>query len=654
MDTAGLLLIDLQEDFLGHPDLAPGRLRLLYSVTQLLSWARSHSLPVLHVQTRVRPDGVDAMPHWQRHGAIKCVTGSAGAEAPPELKPLAGEPVFYKQFFDPFEDPELSLFITQQGITRLIVAGVHTHACVRQAVVSAYARRMEVFLVMDAVASYDPGHAGKTLAWLSGRAATLVSVKSLCSALPNSDISTPIGISAANAFQQGTIVYSPCDTRQQLFTVDYMSPCMVTESLTAQLSVQPELSCLLPADRSNLLRQWRTLLLQKQTQWVRLLASDIGKPVRDAQAEFDYGISLLDSAVIDCLGISDAGAPTVNYKPMGMIGVITPWNNPFALAIGKLAPALGFGNVVAWKPAPNAWRISTELRDSLEAAGLGRYLTLLSGDVDVGERLVQHPSIGAVTFTGSAAVGKRIAQHCARLGKRFQGEMGASNAAVVLADADLEEAAQDLATAIFSFAGQRCTAIRRIIVDEKVIDPFRQLLVTAVANLRVGDPMSPETDIGPVISDAVRNSLHYKIEHEASRGAMVVAKAILPDDIDEHGAWLAPTVLEGVHLNSPMWNEEQFGPVAVMQRCKGLEEAITLHNHVRYGLLGVVYTASKDQAQLFIRKAQVGICSVNLARPAFKATGPFTGWKESASGIAEHGRWNRDFYTYVQAVYEKA
>jgi alpha-ketoglutaric semialdehyde dehydrogenase len=642
MQHTALLLVDLQEDFLCHAELVPGRSALIDAVSVLLAWARDQSVPVLHAHTRVQADGIDAMPHWQRRAFIPCTIGSAGIKPPLPLQPERGEPVFYKRFFDPFEDPALFEVIRQRHISRLLVAGVHTHACIRQAVLSAYAGGLEVLLVTDAIASYDSDHAQKTLTWLLGRAASPVTTESLTSTQLQQEGDDDAKIT----------IHSPCDAREVVFSltpanVSVMNAALV--SLVAAQAGQPAS----PALRAEPLARWHDVLLAAKSRCVDLLVQDLGKPLRDAQAEFDYGLALLKSAILQCHSVEEPGLPTVNYRPLGLVGIITPWNNPFALAVGKIAPALGFGNVVAWKPALPAWRISLQLLNTLEAAGLSQFLALLPGGAELGERLVVHPQVAAISFTGSAEVGRRISQVCARLGKRFQGEMGASNAALVLADADIDYAAQDLAAAMFSFAGQRCTAIRRIIVHEQVFDEFRRRMVEAVTRLRVGEPSDPSTQVGPVISLSVQRTLSQAIGHAVGEGARLVAQAPLNPSLSPHGAWLAPTVLENVPLDSAMWCDEQFGPVAVLRSCSDFEEAIMLHNSVQYGLLGVIYTRSSTRAREFARRAQVGLCSVNQARPPFSAQGPFVGQKDSGAGVPEHGRWNRDFYTQVQAVYDE-
>ncbi len=643
MQNMALLLVDLQEDFISHPDLVPARQDLINAATSLLSWARGQGLPVFHVHTRVRADGSDAMPHWQRRGRLPCTVDSDGVRPPLSLCPLGGEQVFYKRFFDPFEDPQLATALQRMGVRCLLISGVHTHACIRQAALSTYAHGLEAMIVTDAVASYDPEHAQKTLDWLDSRAAILVKR----SALIHGGLKHCAQVSRA-------ILYNPCNCRQQLFHVTCAASQEVDDSLLRLVKEQKLLAQLQPALRTGLLREWRTHLRSERSHFLDLLVSDLGKPLRDAEAEFDYGMALLQSAIDHCKTMQDPGVPIVNYQPLGIVGVITPWNNPFALAVGKIAPALVYGNAVAWKPALPAWRIAAKMHETLSVAGLGRYVALLPGEAQVGEQLIAHPAVSAVAFTGSADVGGRIAQQCVRSGKRFQGEMGASNAAIVLHDADIAAAAQDLAAAMFSFAGQRCTAIRRLIVDERVIDEFRAVLAAEVANLRVGIPQDGATQVGPMISESARSRLGNAIQEAVKQGAQVVAQASLRPDANPAGAWLVPTVLEGVSLSDPLWQQEQFGPVAVLKRFRGFEEAIALSNSVRYGLLGVVYTRSSEAARSFAEAAQVGLCSINQARPQFSPQGPFFGWKDSGSGIAEHGRWNRDFYTRVQAVYDES
>lgn len=640
MAKTGLLAVDLQEAFLCHPNLTPNRKSLADTVQALLKWSRNEGVPVFHSHTKVKADGSDAMPHWQLSGRITCRDESDDAKAPEAIAPMANEPIFYKSFYDAFEDRNLDERLRHLGIEKLLVFGVHTHACVRQTVLSAYSRGYEVTIIDGAIASYDPMHAVKTLEWLNGRAANIVGANELmCSSNKERKDSTNISIFNPCKTQQKLFEYTPVSFRDVVVSIDRLSARL------ARSSKEP------PANRDEKLLRLSNLLKSQKTEFTEVLVKDLGKPVRDAEAEFDYGMALLQAATKFCKDRHENNSPELHYKPLGVVAVITPWNNPFALAIGKIAPAIGFGNAVIWKPASAALRVSRLLYDSLVSVGFGEDVALAAGEAEVGRWIVDHSKVRAVTFTGSVAVGREIEHTCAVRSIRFQGEMGSSNAAIVLADADLKHAADDLAEAMFSFAGQRCTAIRRILVDESVMSEFCELLTSALSGIRVGDPAQLETQVGPVINAEARDKLAAAMAAAVAGGARILTQVTLNRDANIDGAWFAPTVLEGVSSEDPIWCEEQFGPLVVLKKCKGIDDGIAQSNKGNFGLLGVVYTLNRAARELFIEESQVGLCSINRARPRFSPDGPFSGWKGSGSGIAEHGRWNREFYTRVKAVY---
>ena len=641
MKKTGLLAVDLQEAFLCHPNLTPSRQELMSKVHSVLEWARARDMPIFHSHTKVKADGSDAMPHWRHSGGITCRADSEESKAPLLVAPHADEPIYNKRFYDPFESLALDNDLSRSGIENLLVVGVHTHACIRQAVLSAYSRGYTVTVVDAAIASYDPDHAAKTLDWLNGRAAKIVHVEELTKTEEIDDNRGP-----------KVVIYNPCRTNEPLF--EFISVGFKEiESLADDLIASQEKHSKMPSSfRTDKLQALTDLLKGQKSKIVELLVTDLGKPVRDAQAEYDYGISLLCHAANRCKDTVEKGSPTLHYQPLGLVAVITPWNNPFALALGKIAPAIGFGNAVIWKPASPALRVSQLVFDSISQVGLGDLIAVAPGGDQVGRWIVDNPSVCAVTFTGSAKVGKEIQQVCARKSNRFQGEMGASNAAVVLADADIKEAAADLVEAIFSFAGQRCTAIRRIIVDEGVINEFREHLISAINKINVGDPACLETQVGPVISSEAQKEFNDAVEAAVERGAKVIAKAELDSELEAEGAWFSPILLEDVCLSDPIWCEEQFGLLVVMRQCDGIQDAIEQSNKSHFGLLGAVYTFNRHAAERFVAESQVGIFTVNQARPSFSPKAPFGGWKDSGSGIAEHGRWNRDFYTRVKVIYE--
>ena len=640
----GLLVLDTQEDFLSHPNLTPNKHELVHSISTVLAWARTQHIPVFHVHTIVAQDGSNAMPHWQAGTQFKCQIGSAGASTPSILKPLPQELVFDKQFFNAFDNPKLIEALDLAGIQTLIITGLHTHACVREAVLGAYASGMKVVIPKDAVGSYDPAHAAHTLGWLDGRAAICMSSEKLMQENWQSPPSTDLKTSA-------WCHRDPSNTENILFEVLPKTRSQI-EVIAQSVSLAQVAWGKMPAiERSLRLQHWLAVLKEREKLWVQTLIEDLGKPLIDAQSEVTYGLNLLENICLNLKDLEASNQQVICYRPHGVVALITPWNNPFAIPISKIGPALGFGNGVLWKPALPASHLSGLIYDSLKEVGLDHLVGLITGGASAGQHLITSQHTAAISFTGSLSTGRKVAKTATHLGKPLQAELGGNNAAIVLRDTDLELVAQDLATAMFSFAGQRCTAIRRVIVQSEIADAFTQIFKKAVESLRVGDPSDPSTQVGPIISSDHQQFLLGHIEREKSQGTKILTAAKLPEKLSLQGNWLMPTVFINPNTDSSIWTDELFGPVVALQECHDLDSAIALHNSVEQGLLGVLYSDDQNHQAQFMAQAQAGQLSINQARPNFNVNGPFLGWKQSGIGVPEHGRWNRDFYTKPQITY---
>jgi acyl-CoA reductase-like NAD-dependent aldehyde dehydrogenase len=443
---------------------------------------------------------------------------------------------------------------------------------------------------------------------------------------------------------------NPADCRQVLTEVKLSRADETEAAIRRVAAAQADWQTVPAPDRAARLLDWHANLTANQNSWVEMLIREVGKPRRDAEGEVRYGLALLNQVCADHAVEEVFDHRRVRYRPHGLVGLITPWNNPFAIPIGKIAPALAYGNGVLWKPALPASGLSAALLESLRAAGLGDLVVLLPGDATTGRLLVNTPEIRAISFTGSVAAGQDVIRQCHSRNIPVQAELGGNNAAIVLADADVEEVAAQLAPAMFSFAGQRCTAIRRLIVEQPVYDRFAQALRRAVEALATGLPDNPATDVGPVISRERQAFLHQTVRDATAAGGHILTGGYVPAHCPD-GAWLAPTVMTDLPPGSPVLADELFGPVAALVPAADLADAIRIHNQVEYGLLGALFSPDTAAQRQFLAHAEAGILVVNEPRPAFASAGPFIGWKASGYGPPEHGRWNRDFYTKVQAVY---
>ncbi|MCX7916414.1 MAG: aldehyde dehydrogenase family protein, partial [Verrucomicrobiae bacterium] len=351
-----------------------------------------------------------------------------------------------------------------------------------------------------------------------------------------------------------------------------LAPFAGEQSRPITLTV-PRRSSLTWAERVEALRQLRQRLTEAAEKLTELIVSEIHKPVRYARAEVQRSVALVEATLKNALQLHETGR--VRYRPLGGVGVITPWNNPVAIPIGKIAPAILYGNTVVWKPSPLAEQVSRALSTLLPSH------QLVLGGAEAAVAVME--AVDAVTFTGSSAAGYVAQAVCSRRRIPLQAELGGNNAAIVCEDADLRDAAQQIAEAAFGFAGQRCTANRRVIVLESVLDAFLHELRFAVQSLVCGDPREEATQVGPMITSAA-----------AERVAALVA------DAEPLFAARAGTVVWGRDPQSEIVQEETFGPVLVVQPARNWDEAIELCNGTRYGLVASLFSRDSRRQPDFL------------------------------------------------------
>jgi alpha-ketoglutaric semialdehyde dehydrogenase len=345
----------------------------------------------------------------------------------------------------------------------------------------------------------------------------------------------------------------------------------------------------------------------------------------------------------------------VTHRPVGVTAVVTPFNFPVAIPAWKIAPALGYGNTVVWKPAELVPLLAVRLAEALVEAGLpAGVLSLLLGDGALGGRLVEHPGVDAVTFTGSTSVGRSLIAACGRLARPVQAEMGGKNAAVVLADADLELAAEEVLAGAFRSAGQKCTATSRLVVEEPVADRFVALLTERVAQLRVGDPLDDTTEMGPVVSLRARDAIQRAVDAGAARpGADLLTDGRPYDDDRAAGAFLRPTVV-GLAGDDPLWRQELFGPVLSVRRARDVQEALRLAADREFGLSAAVFTDDLRAVTAATEMLDVGVLHINSETAGADPHVPFGGARQSGYGPKEQGRAAREFFTRTRTVYVRA
>ena len=342
----------------------------------------------------------------------------------------------------------------------------------------------------------------------------------------------------------------------------------------------------------------------------------------------------------------------VTRKPVGVVAVITPFNFPIAIPAWKIAPALIYGNTVVWKPASYVPLLAIRLAEALHEGGLpAGVLNLLIGNSAVGDAVVNHADIDAITFTGSTGVGRRIAAAAASRGVPVQAEMGGKNAAVVLDDADFDLAVDQVMLGAFRSTGQKCTATSRLIITDGIADRFLTALTARTAALMVGDPAVDSTEMGPVVSGTAQGDIIAGIDTAIAQGAAVLAGGgRFSDGPLSQGYFLAPTVVE---LNGPadIWTEELFGPVLAVRRASDVEEAFTLANDSEFGLSAAMFTQDLTRALEAIQHIDVGVLHINSESAGADPHVPFGGAKKSGLGPKEQGSAAREFFTHTTTVY---
>jgi len=405
-----------------------------------------------------------------------------------------------------------------------------------------------------------------------------------------------------------------------------------------------------PGERAELLRSIARAVRDRQEELARLEARNVGKPISDARGEvgmvadvFDYYAGAPERLLGDTIPVA-GGIDFTFREPLGVVGLITPWNFPIAIASWKLGPALAAGNTVVLKPAELTPLTAMELEKIVVEAGIpeGVFNVVVGQGRVVGERIVEHPDVAKVAFTGSTEVGRRIAARAAETIKRVTLELGGKSANVIFADADLEQAAAAAPMAVFGNAGQDCCARSRILVERSALDRFMDALEEAVEAIRVGDPLDDETQMGPLISADQRET----VASYANGDAPIAIRGSAPEG---KGYWFPPTVLCPVSNDDRAAREEIFGPVACVIPFRDEEEAVRLANDTIYGLSGSVWTRDGAKALRVARAIDTGVLSIN-SNNSVRVSTPFGGFKQSGTG-RELGPHALEHYTELKNVY---
>jgi aldehyde dehydrogenase (NAD+) len=413
--------------------------------------------------------------------------------------------------------------------------------------------------------------------------------------------------------------------------------------------------------RGEILYAFGALMAQHKERLARAMTREMGKVLSEARGDVQEGIDIAylmagegrrmfgDTTPSE---LPDKWAMSIR-QPIGIAGIITPWNFPMAIPCWKIMPALVTGNVVIFKPSSDTPHCATLLVELMAEAGVPPgVVNLVTGSGgEVGDAIVDDPDVAVISFTGSSTTGKRIAQKAGGRLKRLAMELGGKNGVVVLADADLDLAADGILWSAFGTTGQRCTACSRVIVERPVVEPLLERIEGRARKLRLGSGLDESTDVGPLINDAALDKVDGYIGVGRGEGELVIGGGRATSGDLAHGHFFEPTIFTGVRPMDRIGQEEIFGPVLSIIPVADYGEAMLAVNQTRYGLSSSIFTRDVNTAFRAMRDFETGIVYVNAGTTGAEVHLPFGGWKDTGNGHREAGHAALDTFTEWKSIY---
>ncbi len=454
---------------------------------------------------------------------------------------------------------------------------------------------------------------------------------------------------------------NPADHSDLLGSARLSTRAEMREAIAAARRALPGWRATPAPRRGEFLFAWKRLLDAKKEELARLITREEGKTLAEAAGEIQRGLNIVEYIAGEARRLSGETLPSElpsNFiytlrQPLGVVGLITPWNFPAAIPLWKLAPALVCGNTVVWKPSELTPFSSQFLAQTLAEAGLpAGVVNLVHGKgEEAGDELVSHPDVAALSFTGSNAAGTAIYAKAAAQLKKVQCEMGGKNAVVVLEDADLELAAGHIISGAFGSSGQRCTATSRLIVVEAAADRLLRMLLERVQLLKIGNGADAGVQVGPMVSEAQFQRVISYLSIGQREARLCCGGQPYRENGCAKGWFIAPTIFDQVPAEARIAQEEIFGPVLPVLRVPDFEAALETANQVRFGLAGSIFTRDVNRAFAAAERFECGMLHINSPTVGGEAHVPFGGIKATGVGERETGSTAIDFYSELKVVY---
>jgi aldehyde dehydrogenase (NAD+) len=435
-------------------------------------------------------------------------------------------------------------------------------------------------------------------------------------------------------------------------------------AVAAAKNAQVQWKKLSGASRGEYLYKIANALEKRIDEIAETMTKEMGKTFLEAKGETARGVAILRyyagegmRKIGDVIPSSDSEALMFTARtPLGVVGVITPWNFPVAIPIWKMAPALIYGNTVVLKPAHETAVTAAKVVECMHEAELpAGVVNMVTGNGSViGQGIIDHPGINGITFTGSDTVGKRVGQGALARGAKYQLEMGGKNPVIVAADADLDLAVDATINGGLRSAGQKCTATSRVIVQSEIYDEFKEKLLEKVKGLKVGYGLHKDTWMGPCSSESQLNTILAYVEKGREEATLLYGGNRLEGEGFEHGFYIQPTIFDNVKPHMTIAQEEIFGPVLALIKVDTFEEALHIANDVRYGLSASIFTRNIGNMLSFINDMDAGLVRVNSESAGVELQAPFGGMKQSSSHSREQGQAAIEFFTSIKTVFIKA